>query len=430
VQSHLLHASTDVELESAFTELKRRRAVGVVVGGQLTRHGLEEYVSDCVILLDHRLIDQISTRRLRIVKYRGTTHGTNEYPFLIDEDGISVLPITSMGFQHEASDDRISSGIPQLDAMLGGEGYFQGSSVLVSGTAGSGKTSLAAHFVHAACQRGERCLYFAFEESQRQLLRNMRSIGIDLQPWVKKGLLSFHAIRSTLYGLEMHLATFHKLIREFDPQVVVIDPIGSLMGAGSRRDATLMLTRLIDFLKAQGITALLTNLTSGENLESTDVEVSSLVDTWLLLRDIEVGGERTRAMYVLKSRGMAHSNQIREFLLTDRGIELTEVYLGPGASLTGSMRKAQEAREKAAALARQHEAERKLRERERKRATLEARIAEMRKEFEAEEREAQQLAGEEQARETLALERKAMGQSRRSDAMGGAPEGRPKRERR
>jgi circadian clock protein KaiC len=423
------------ELRRLFRWLKDKGVTAVITGergeGQLTRHGLEEYVSDCVILLDHRVIDQISTRRIRIVKYRGTTHGTNEYPFLIDEDGISVLPITSMGFQHEASDDRISSGIPQLDAMLGGEGYFQGSSVLVSGTAGSGKTSLAAHFVHAACQRGERCLYFAFEESQRQLLRNMRSIGIDLQPWVKKGLLSFHAIRSTLYGLEMHLATFHKLIREFDPQVVVIDPIGSLMGAGSRRDATLMLTRLIDFLKAQGITALLTNLTSGENLESTDVEVSSLVDTWLLLRDIEVGGERTRAMYVLKSRGMAHSNQIREFLLTDRGIELTEVYLGPGAALTGSMRKAQEAREKAAALARQHEAERKLRERERKRATLEARIAEMRKEFEAEEREAQQLAGEEQARETaLALERKAMGQSRRSDAMGGAPEGRPKRERR
>jgi circadian clock protein KaiC len=422
------------ELRRLFRWLKDKGVTAVITGergeGQLTRHGLEEYVSDCVILLDHRVIDQISTRRLRIVKYRGTTHGTNEYPFLIDEDGISVLPITSMGFLHEASDERISSGIPQLDAMLVGGGYFQGSSVLVSGTAGSGKTSVAAHFVHAACRRGERCLYFAFEESQGQLVRNMRSIGVDLQPWVKKGLLSFHAIRSTFYGLEMHLATFHKLIREFDPRVVVLDPIGSLMGAGSRRDATLMLTRLIDFLKAQGITALLTNLTSGENLESTDVEISSLVDTWLLLRDIDLGGERNRAMYVLKSRGMAHSNQIREFRLTDRGIELTEVYRGPKGVLTGSMREAQEAREKAVALARQQEAERKLRERERKRAALEARIATMRKEFEAKEQEAQRLAGEEQARETaLALDREAVGQSRRGDAMS-APEGRPKRARR
>jgi circadian clock protein KaiC len=423
------------ELRRLFRWLKDKGVTAVITGergeGQLTRHGMEEYVSDCVILLDHRVIDQISTRRLRIVKYRGTTHGTNEYPFLIDHDGISVLPVTSMGFHYEVSDDRISSGIPQLDAMLGGGGYFRGTSILVSGTAGSGKTSMAVSFVHAACQRRERCLYFAFEESKGQLLRNMRSIGVDLEPWVEKGLLNFHAVRPTLHGLEMHLATFHKLIREFDPRVVVLDPIGSLIAAGNRRDATLMLTRLIDFLKVQQITAFLTNqTTSGESLATSDLEVSSLVDTWLLLRDIEFGGERNRAMYVLKSRGMAHSNQIREFLLTDRGIELTDVYLGPEGVVTGSMRKAQEAREKAAALARQQETAGKLRERKRRRAALEAQITAMRKEFEADEGEAQQLAREERVREaTSVLDREALRRSRQRDAAG-ASAGRNKRQRR
>ncbi|MPZ45246.1 MAG: circadian clock protein KaiC [Betaproteobacteria bacterium] len=410
------------ELRRLFRWLKDKGVTAVVTGergeGQLTRHGLEEYISDCVILLDHRVIDQVSTRRLRVVKYRGTTHGTNEYPFLIDEDGISVLPITSLRLQHAVSDERISSGIPRLDTMLGGHGYYRGSTVLVSGTAGSGKSSLAAHFAHAACERGERCLYFAFEESPGQIIRNMRSIGLDLEPWVKKGLLHFHAMRSTLYGLEMHLATFHKLIKELSPQVVILDPIGSLIQAGSRKDATAMLTRLIDFLKVEGITAFVTHLTSGgEALESTDVEISSIVDTWLLLRDIELGGERNRAMYILKSRGMAHSNQIREFLLTDKGIDLLDVYLGPEGVLIGSMRQAQAAREKAAAVARQQEVEAKLRERERKREALEAHIAALRKEFETEGEEAKRLAVDEQARQNMLTEdQAAMGRSRQADS--------------
>ncbi|MGH8664323.1 MAG: circadian clock protein KaiC, partial [Burkholderiales bacterium] len=405
------------ELRRLFRWLKDKGVTAVVTGergeGALTRHGLEEYISDCVILLDHRVIDQVSTRRLRVVKYRGTTHGTNEYPFLIDEDGISVLPITSLRLQHAVSDERISSGVPRLDAMLGGHGYYRGSTVLVSGTAGSGKSSLAAHFAHAACQRGERCLYFAFEESPGQIIRNMRSIGLDLEPWVKNGLLHFHAMRSTLYGLEMHLATFHKLIKELSPQVVILDPIGSLIQAGSRKDATAMLTRLIDFLKVEGTTAFVTHLTSGgEALESTDVEMSSIVDTWLLLRDIELGGERNRAMYILKSRGMAHSNQIREFLLTDKGIDLLDVYLGAEGVLTGSMRQAQEAREKASAVARQQALEAKLRERERKREALEAHIAVLRKEFETEGEEAKRLAADEQAKQDLLIEEQAaMGRS-------------------
>ena len=410
------------ELRRLFRWLKDKGVTAVITGesgnGTLTRHGLEEYVSDCVIHLDHRVMDQVSTRRLRIVKYRGTTHGTNEYPFLIDEDGISVLPVTSLGLQHKVSSERVSSGVPRLDMMLGGEGYFRGSTVLISGTAGSGKTSLAAHFAAAACQRGERCLSFAFEESPGQLVRNMRSIGIDLEPWVKKGLLQFHSSRAAIHGLEMHLATIHKLVRDFQPRVVIIDPIDTLVTAGTRRDATVMLTRLIDFLKMQEITAHLTNLTSAsDSLGDTDMDISSLVDTWLLLRDLELGGERNRVINVLKSRGMAHSNQLREFLLTDRGVELQDVYLGAEGVLTGSARQAQEAREKAVAMLRQQEVEGKQRERERRREALEARIVALQKEFEAEEEEAKrQIAQVHASQEVLGKDREEMGRSRKSDA--------------
>jgi circadian clock protein KaiC len=420
------------ELRRLFRWLKDQGVSAVITAergeGALTRHGLEEYVSDCVILLDHRVTDQVSTRRLRIVKYRGTAHGTNEYPFLIDEDGFSVLPVTSLGLQHEVSNERISSGVPRLDTMLGGEGYFRGTTILVSGTAGTGKTSLAAHFVDAACRRGERCLYFSFEESQGQLIRNMRSIGLNLEQWSKKNLLQFHSSRATFYGLEMHLAIIHKIVQEFDPSVVIIDPIGSLIQAGNQRDAHTMLIRLIDFLKQRQVTAFLTNLTSGgEALEKTDVEISSIVDTWLFMRDIELDGERNRALYVLKSRGMAHSNQLREFLLTERGVDLLNVYVGPEGVLTGSSRLSQEAREQAAAVERQQEAQRRERERTRKREALEARIAALRKEFEVEEEEAATSASQDVSREKVIAEnREAMSRSRQADLAKGSavPKGR------
>ena len=291
------------ELRRLFRWLKDKGVTAIITGergdGTLTRRGLEEYVSDCVILLDHRVTDQVSTRRLRIVKYRGTAHGTNEYPFLIDEDGFSVLPVTSLSLQHKVSEERISSGIPRLDAMLEGKGFYRGSTILVSGTAGTGKTSLAAHFVDAACKRGERCLYFSFEESPGQIIRNMSSIGLHLEQWTRKNLLQFHSSRASFYGLEMHLAVIHKLVQDVRPDVVVLDPVGSLMQAGTVQDAHTMLIRLIDFLKLRGITAFLTNLTSGgDALESTDVEISSIVDSWLFVRDIELGGERNRALYV------------------------------------------------------------------------------------------------------------------------------------
>jgi circadian clock protein KaiC len=409
------------ELRRLFRWLKDKGVTAVITGergdGTLTRHGLEEYVSDCVIVLDHRVMDQMSTRRLRIVKYRGTTHGTNEYPFLIDEEGISVLPITSLGLQHEASNERISSGIPRLDSMLGGEGYFRGSTILVSGTAGCGKTSLSAHFAAAACERGERCLYFAFEESPGQLMRNMRSIGIDLEPWMKQGLLHIHSSRAAIHGLEMHLATIHKLVRELQPRVVIMDPVTSMAAVGTLGEANVMLVRLIDFFKMQEITALLTSLTNGdEYLEQTSVDISSLVDSWLLLRDLELEGERNRVINVLKSRGMAHSNQLREFLLTSHGVELQDVYLGAEGVLTGSARLARESAEKAASLLRRQEVEAKQRGQVLKREAQEARIIALQKEFEAEEEVARRDIDQEQSREeTHRQDRDRMGISRHGD---------------
>jgi circadian clock protein KaiC len=419
------------ELRRLFRWLKDKGVTAIITGergdGTPTRRGLEEYVSDCVILLDHRVTDQVSTRRLRIVKYRGTAHGTNEYPFLIDEDGFSVLPVTSLGLQHEVSGERISSGIPRLDAMLEGKGFYRGSTILVSGTAGTGKTGMAAHFVDAAGKRGERSLYFSFEESPGQLVRNMRSIGLNLEQWTKKGLLQFHSSRASFYGLEMHLAVIHKLVNQVKPDVVVLDPVGSLLQAGSKRDAHAMLIRLIDFLKVRGVTAFLTNLTSGgAALENTDVDISSIVDSWLFVRDIELNGERNRAMYVLKSRGMSHSNQLREFILTKRGVDLLDVYVGPEGVLTGSSRLSQETREKADAVARQEDTGRKERDLARKRDALEARIFALRKEFEVEGEESALLALQEKSREeAIARDRQAMALSRQADR-GGASTRTPK----
>jgi len=409
------------ELRRLFRWLKTKGVTAIITGergeGTLTRQGLEEYVSDCVIVLDHRANEQVSSRRLRVVKYRGSTHGTNEYPFLIDENGISVLPVTSLGLQQIASTGRIPSGIPRLDAMLGGAGYYRGSSVLISGTAGTGKSSLAVHFAQAACLRGERTLYFAFEESPSQIMRNMRSIGIDLQPWVRKSLLQFQANRPTFAGLEMHLTMMHKAINAFKPQVVIVDPLNSFVIGGNETEVKAMLMRLVDFLKMNQITGLFTNLTSGGSaLEQTDIAISSLIDTWLLLRDIEIGGERNRGLYILKSRGMAHSNQIREFLLTDHGVELRDVYIGPSGVLTGSARLAQEAQEQAAQTIHEQEVEQRKLELERKRRVIEMQISAMRAEFEAQEAETLNILGQEQAREEhLTQERVDMALSRKAD---------------
>ncbi len=363
------------ELRRLFRWLKDKGVTSLITAErgreQLTRHGLEEYVSDCVILLDHRVKDQIATRHLRVVKYRGALHGTNEFPFLIGDKGLSVMPITSLGLNHQVSRERISTGIPRLDVMLGGRGFFRGSSILLTGTPGTGKTSVAACFAQAAASRGDRVLFFSFEESPNQITRNMRSIGLRLEPWVHRDVLRFHAARPTLCGLEMHLATMFKEIATFRPSVVVVDPITSLLTAGTDNETKGMVTRLIDFLKGGQVTSLFTSLTHGGHpLQQSEIAMSSLMDSWLLLQDLEGNGERNRMLYVLKARGMAHSNQVREFLISDHGIDLVDAYIGPSGVLTGASRVAQATREKAETQAIRQESARNRRELVRKRAAL------------------------------------------------------------
>jgi len=389
------------ELRRLFHWLKEKGVTAIITGergeGKLTRQGLEEYVSDCVILLDHRVINQISTRRLRIVKYRGSVHGTNEYPFLIDEEGISVLPVTSLKLEKPVSSDRVTSGIPALDQMLGGKGFFKGSSILVSGTAGTGKTSIAAYFANETCKQGKRCIYFAFEESPRQIIRNMHSIDVDLQQYVDGGTLKFFASRPTLYGLEMHLVAMYKLIKQFKPDAIVLDPITNLITVGSVSEVKAMLIRLIDFLQEEQITVMFTALTLNTIIsDQTDEGVSSLVDAWLLVRDIEYNGERNRGMYIMKSRGMKHSNQVREFVITDKGLDLVDVYLGPEGILTGSAREAQILQEQTGDVLRDYAVTRKDREIVRKRKVLEAKISSLQTEFESAEDELNKIYQEEE----------------------------------
>jgi circadian clock protein KaiC len=399
--SHLIMRA---EIRRLFRWLKEKGLTAVITGEPghetMTRYGLEEYVSDCVIELNHRIHEEMATRRMRIVKYRGSSHGTNEYPFLIEENGISILPVTSIGLNYQVSSERISTGIERLDTMLTGKGYYRAASILVSGTAGTGKSSIAASFVNAACARGEKALYLSFEEPQDQIVRNMRSIGIHLESWVKRDLLRFRAERAATFGLEMHLALLHREVNLFDPQVVVIDPISNLGTSATDVEIKGMLSRVIDFLKMQKITTLFTDLTRGGNaLEATESAVSSIMDTWILLRDIESQGERNRGLYVLKSRGMAHSNQIREFLITEKGLDLLDVYVGPGGVLTGTARITREEEETAEEVIREQEILRTKRELERKRDRLENRIAELRGEFEAEEDELNRLIHESESRQ-------------------------------
>jgi circadian clock protein KaiC len=412
------------ELRRLFHWLKEKGVTAIITAergdGKLTRHGLEEYVSDCVILLDHRVIDQVSTRRLRVIKYRGSVHGTNEYPFLIDEDGISVLPITSMLLNKRVTSEKIPSGIASLDKMMGGKGFYKGSSILVSGAAGTGKTSIASYFANQACNDGKKCLYFAFEESPNQIIRNMRSINLDLEKHVKKGLLQFHASRPTLHGLEMHLVSIYKMIKDFKPDVVVLDPITNLVTVGVMSDVKSMLIRLIDFLQTEQITVMFTALTLNAAIsEQTDEGVSSLVDTWLLVRDIETNGERNRGLYVIKSRGVKHSNQVREFIITDNGLDLVEVYLGPEGVLTGSARKAQEIKERTGVALRDYAVNAKDREISRRRKVLESKIMSLQTEFESAEEELNRIyMQEELQKQVLEKSRQEMLRLGRGDING------------
>jgi circadian clock protein KaiC len=412
------------ELRRLFLWMKDRGITAVVTGERgdrtITKYGLEEYVADCVITLDHRVTNQIATRRLRVVKYRGSVHGTDEYPFLISSDGISVLPITTMSLTHVASSERIATGIPRLDTMLGAKGFYRGSSILVSGQAGTGKTSIAATFINAACKRGEKCLLFIFEESESQFIRNMKSIGMDFGPWIKKGLLKFHAVRPTAYSLEMHLSMMIKLIEEFKPRVIAVDPISNLYPIGDDVQVRSMMMRLIDFAKSEQITGMFTNLSSDTSaeafsLEPTQMAVSSLMDAWLILKNVEGNGERNRVFSIVKSRGMAHSNQLREFILSDNGIELLDLYKGTQGVLFGSARMAQESREVSDRLLRNEEIERKQRELDSKKLVMENEIALLKAKFAREEDEMRTVIGQEVYREKasetamkeIAVQRKA-----------------------
>lgn len=399
------------ELRRLFLWLKDRGITAVVTGERgdrtITKYGLEEYVADCVITLDHRVTNQIATRRLRVVKYRGSIHGTDEYPFLISSEGISVLPITTMSLTHTASTERIATGISRLDTMLEAKGFYRGSSILVSGQAGTGKTSIAATFVNAACRRNEKCLLFIFEESESQFIRNMKSIGMDFEPWIKKGLLKFHAVRPTAYSLEMHLSMMIKLIDEFKPRVIAVDPISNLYPIGDDVQVRSMMMRLIDYAKSLQITGLFTNLSNDSaseafSLEPTQMAVSSLMDAWLILKNIEGNGERNRVFSIIKSRGMAHSNQLREFVLSDKGIELLDLYQGTEGVLFGSARMAQQSREVSDRLMRNEEIERKQRELDSKRLVMENEIALLRARFAREEDEMKTVIGQDVYREEAA----------------------------
>ena len=403
------------ELRRLFTWLKEKGVTAIITAergdGQLTRYGIEEYVSDCVILLDNRVQDQVTTRRLRVIKYRGSAHGTNEYPFLIDEKGISVLPITSAGLNHTTSSEIVSSGVPDLDAMLGVGGYFRGSSVLISGLAGTGKSTFAAAFAEAACKRGERCLFFAFEESPNQVVRNMRSVGIELAPHLK-ARLRFEAARPSLFGFEMHLARMNREIEIFNPTAVVVDPISAFRGPNPEIHATLV--RVADICKTRGITAIFTSLSSvDEGMNESERSVSSLMDVWISLQDKESNGERNRILYLLKARGMNHSNQLREYRLTSNGIRLIAPYVGQEGVLTGAARLAQEARERETEISRRQQTELRKREMARRRSVVERQIEELRAAVEAEEAEIATLIEQEEVRErSFGTDREAMALSR------------------
>jgi circadian clock protein KaiC len=404
------------ELRRLFGWIKDRGLTAIITAergeGMLTRHGLEEYVSDCVVLLDNRVREQVSTRRMRVVKYRGSAHGSDEYPFLIDTNGISVLPVTSSGIHRPLSNEIVSSGIPGLDSMLRNGGFYRGSSLLLSGVAGTGKTLIGCHFINAACQRGERCMFFVFEESAAEVCRNALSVGIDLQQWVDAGLLRFEASRPSLFGLEMHLARMSHDVSAFKPSVVVVDPISAFRGPEAELHATLL--RMVDLLKSNAISSLFTSLRSGDgDGMGTDQGLSSLMDTWIKLSDVEENGERNRILYIIKSRGTSHSNQVREYLMTDTGIQLIDAYVGPEGVLTGIARVMQEARDQAAIGLGSQEIDRRRREIARRRAELERQIGELRVSLELQEDEAQKLLIEEEGRESARIHQREVVSARR-----------------
>jgi circadian clock protein KaiC len=406
------------EILRLFRWLKDRGITAVVTGEKgdrtITRYGLEEYIADCVIMLDNRVTSELATRRLRIMKYRGSTHGADEYPFLIGKDGISIFPITSIKTEYKISMERVSTGIASMDKLLEGKGYYRGSSILITGTAGTGKSSFAAYFANAACGCGEKCLYIAFEETQDQIIRNMSSIGIDLEKWVKKGLLKFHITRPTSYGLEMHLLMMEDDIKKFQARNVIIDPITDFSAIGGGREVKSMTSRLNDMLKSNNITVLYTDLIRGDiNPEAPEMHISSLIDTWVMLRNFEFNGERSRGITILKSRGMSHSNQISEFTITRKGIELVRPYIGPSGVFMGSAKIAQEAKDNAIMLDTQRAIDHARAMLDEKHKELDAKILALKAQYKADENELEKtLEQKEQDLEIMLKDREILSKVR------------------
>lgn len=408
------------EIYRLFNWLKQKNITSLVTSEAgittLSRNGLEEYISDCVISLRTNIVSEVLTRFLRVVKYRGSKHGTNEYPFLITDIGINLFPITSNYLNNIVSTEFVSTGVKELDEMMDNKGYYRGSTVLVTGTAGTGKSSLAAVFSNSICQTGERCIYFTFEEMINQILRNMSSVNLNLQQWIDKDLLKFYAYRSPTYGLETHLLTIQNVIKEFKPHAVIIDPITNFDLIGTELEIKSMMTRLIDFLKAQQITALFTSLaTTIDPREQTEIGISSLIDSWLVLQNLEQAGERTRGITILKSRGIAHSNQIREFIITSNGIKLEKIYVGPNGILTGSARLDQEEQEKLHLLLQEKETLRRKKLLEHKKALLEAKIMALKSEFDADVEEIESLIMKEEIQNKRILETRSAMAKRRTN---------------
>ena len=316
------------EIKRLFFWLKEKKVTAIITSEVgdifLTRLGFEEVVADCVIELNNRLNNQISTRRLRIVKYRGSYHSTNEYPFMIDHKGITIFPIISEAPQIIVSNERISSGIKQIDEMLDGRGFYVGSSILVSGSAGTGKSSIAASFIKDVCEKKGTALYCAFEEAPNQIKRNMASIGIFLEPYEKSGNLHFYYSRPTLQTLELHFIAIKKLIKQINPSVVILDPITNLMIENINSDIRTMLTRFVDYLKMEQITVLLTATLTVSSLEliQSNEGISSMVDTCIMIQEKNIIDSRRRTLYIMKSRGICNSKKEVEFIITSEGISI------------------------------------------------------------------------------------------------------------
>ena len=350
-----------------------------------SKMGFEEYLADGLMHLDNRTDGNYQTREIQVVKCRGINHYTGKSPFIINSEGMSIRPLITADFDYKVLKSRVSTGIADIDNMLGGKGLYRGSTVYITGPSGAGKTSISSSFANGACSRGERALFLAFEESSDQIIRNMKSIGLSLDKWVNEKLLYFYTARATTNSLEGHLDNIMTMVREVEPTCVVLDPISAFRPIANENETKLMLIRLNDYLRARKITTVFTALSSdGEYSEHADVQLSSIADTWIVVRIMDYKGERNNVMQLMKSRGMSHSRQMKEMYFTGNGLKLQNVYQGPEGVLTGAARIGQEKYEKLKEARNVIEIDKNRKKIERKKSLLEASIEALKHEYEEE----------------------------------------------